>query len=190
VADEKTIEEFDSSESLRAWLELHHDSSPGIWLKIAKKGTGVVTTTYDEALDVALTYGWIDSQKRSYDDTYFLQAFTRRRPRSPWSNRNREKAEAMIAAGTMRPGGLAEVDAAKGDGRWDRAYDGQSNAEPPADFLKALEQNPDAKAFYATLNGINRYAIYYRIQAAKRPETRAGRVEKFVAMLARGETIH
>lgn len=190
MTDNRTTEEFAKPGDFHAWLEQHHATSPGIWMRIAKAGSGVTTVTYDEALEVALTFGWIDGQKRRYDETYWLQGFTRRTPRSPWSKRNREKAEALIEAGRMQPSGLAEVERAKADGRWDRAYDGQQTAEPPAEFLTALEASPAAKEFFATLNSVNRYAIYYRVQDAKRPETRARRIAKFVDMLARGETIH
>ncbi|CAN5355701.1 YdeI/OmpD-associated family protein [soil metagenome] len=190
MADEKTIEQFDGPEAFRAWLVEHHERPHGMWLKIAKKNSGVVTVTYDEALGVALQFGWIDGQKRSFDDTFFLQAFTQRRPQSPWSKRNRDRVEAMIEAGTMEPSGLAEVERAKANGRWDKAYDGQSNAEPPADFLAALAKNPAAAAFYATLNGTNRFAVYFRINEAKKPETRARRIEKFVEMFANGEKFY
>jgi uncharacterized protein YdeI (YjbR/CyaY-like superfamily) len=190
MGDQRTVEQFATPEAFRAWPADHHDTSPGIWLKIAKKGSGLATTTYDEALEVALAYGWIDGQKRSGDDTCWLQGFTRRGPRSPWSRRNREKAEALLAAGAMAPSGLAEVERARADGRWDRAYEGQRTAQPPADLLEALEARPAAKERFASLNSVNRYAILYRIQDAKRPETRARRIARFVDMLERGETLY
>ncbi|HEU4898378.1 MAG TPA: YdeI/OmpD-associated family protein [Actinomycetota bacterium] len=190
MASDRTTEQFDGPEEFRAWLREHHDASPGIWMKLAKKGSGLTTVTYDEAVEVALTFGWIDGQARSGDDTYWLQGFTRRRPRSPWSRRNRERAEALIAAGAMEPSGLAEVERARADGRWDRAYEGPRTAEPPADLLEALAARPAAKAFFATLNRTNRFAILYRIQDAKRPETRARRIARFVDMLEQGETIY
>jgi uncharacterized protein YdeI (YjbR/CyaY-like superfamily) len=190
MAQERTIEQFAGPEEFRAWLREHHDSSPGIWLMIAKKGSGLTTTTYDEAVEVALAFGWIDGQARRGDEAHWLQGFTRRRPRSPWSRRNRERAEALIEAGAMEPSGLAEVERARGDGRWDKAYEGQRTARPPADFLEALEASPTAKAFYEGLNGVNRYAIYYRIQDSKRADTRARRIAKFVEMLERGEKIY
>jgi uncharacterized protein YdeI (YjbR/CyaY-like superfamily) len=190
MAQERTTEQFAGPEELRAWLREHHDSSPGIWLKIAKKGSGLTTTTYDEAVEAALAFGWIDGQARRGDETHWLQGFTRRRPRSPWSRRNREKAEALIEAGAMAPSGLAEVERARADGRWDKAYEGQRSAQPPADFLEALEARPAAKAFYETLNSVNRYAIYYRIQDSKRADTRARRIAKFVDMLERGEQLY
>jgi uncharacterized protein YdeI (YjbR/CyaY-like superfamily) len=190
MADGRTTEQFAGPEEFRAWLREHHDASSGIWLKIAKSGSDLTTTTYDEALDVALAFGWIDGQKRRGDETYWLQGFTRRRPRSRWSKRNRDKAEALIEAGAMEPSGLAEVERARADGRWDRAYEGQRSARPPADFLSALAQKPAAGEFYATLDSVNRYAILYRIQDATRAETRARRIAEFVGMLERGERLH
>jgi uncharacterized protein YdeI (YjbR/CyaY-like superfamily) len=190
MASERTTEQFAGPEEFRAWLREHHDTSPGIWMKLAKKGSGLTTVTYDEAVEVALTFGWIDGQARPGDDTYWLQGFTRRRPRSPWSKRNHERAEALIAAGAMEPSGLAEVERARADGRWDRAYEGPRTAEPPPDLLEALAARPAARDFFATLNSTNRFAILYRIQDAKRPETRARRIAKFVDMLERGETIY
>jgi uncharacterized protein YdeI (YjbR/CyaY-like superfamily) len=190
MANERTTEQFAGPEEFRAWLREHHDTSPGIWMKLAKKGSGLTTVTYDEAVEVALTFGWIDGQARPGDDTYWLQGFTRRRPRSPLSKRNRERAEALIAAGAMEPSGLAEVERARADGRWDRAYEGPRTAEPPPDLLEALAARPAARDFFATLTSTNRFAILYRIQDAKRPETRARRIAKFVDMLERGETIY
>ncbi len=146
--------------------------------------------TYDEALEVALTFGWIDGQKRPQDSAYWLQGFTRRGPRSVWSKRNCEKAQALIDAGLMEPSGLAAVDRAKADGRWANAYDGQRDAQEPPDLMAALAAKPAALEFYGTLSRANRYAILYRIQDAKRPETRAARIAKFTAMLDRGEKIH
>jgi uncharacterized protein YdeI (YjbR/CyaY-like superfamily) len=190
MASERTTEQFAGPAEFRAWLREHHDTSPGIWMKLATKGSGLTTVTYDEAVEVALTFGWIDGQARPGDDTYWLQGFTRRRPRSPWSKRNHERAEALIAAGAMEPSGLAEVERARADGRWDRAYEGPRTAEPPPDLLEALAARPAARDFFATLNSTNRFAILYRIQDAKRPETRARRIAKFVDMLERGETIY
>jgi uncharacterized protein YdeI (YjbR/CyaY-like superfamily) len=190
MAEERTTEQFAGPEEFRAWLLDHHDSSKGIWLKIAKKGAGLTTTTYDEALDVALAFGWIDGQKRRGGEAYWLQGFTRRGPRSPWSKRNRDKAEALIQAGAMESSGHAEVERARADGRWDRAYDSQRTARPPADLLQALEENPAAKEFYAGLDSVNRYAILYRIQDAKQPATRARRIARFVDMLGRREQIY
>lgn len=185
----RTIEQFASQGEFRAWLAANHATSDGIWLRIAKKGV-VPTVTYDEALEVALIFGWIDGQKRPQDSTFWLQGFTRRGPRSVWSKRNREKAQALIDAGLMEPSGLAAVDRAKADGRWATAYDGQRAAREPEDLTAALAATPAALECYRTLNSTNRYAILYRIQDAKRPETRAARIAKFTAMLARGEKIY
>ncbi|WP_411721242.1 YdeI/OmpD-associated family protein [Mycetocola sp.] len=187
--DQETIR-FDDPDAFREWIEEHQDSSPGAWLVIAKKGSGQTTVTYAEALDVALAYGWIDGQSRSVDEATYVQRFTPRRPRSPWSVRNVGIAEAMIADGRMKPRGLAEVERARADGRWERAYHGPKNAEPHPDFLAALGKNPQAAEFFASLNSQNRYAIYYRIQDAKRPETRVRRIEDFVDRLARGEKFY
>ncbi len=181
---------FASPAAFRAWLEEHHATSKGIWLKIAKKGSGTPTVTYAEALDEALCYGWIDGQKGALDEVFFLQRFTPRGPRSTWSKINVDKAEALAAAGRMRAAGRAEVEKAKADGRWEAAYDPQSKATVPADLQAAFDENPKAAKFFATLTGANRYAVLYRIHEAKKPETRAKRIEKFVGMLERGETVH
>jgi len=181
---------FASLTTFREWLEEHHAASKGIWLKIAKKGSGVPTVTYAEALDEALCYGWIDGQKGALDEVFFLQRFTPRGPRSKWSKINVDKADALATAGRMRAAGRAEVEKAKADGRWEAAYDPQSKATVPEDLQKALDENPKAAKFFATLSGANRYAVLYRIHEAKKPETRAKRIEKFVGMLERGETVH
>jgi uncharacterized protein YdeI (YjbR/CyaY-like superfamily) len=174
-----------------AWLEQNADAdAPGLWLKIAKKGAPEASVTYAEALAVALCFGWIDSQKRGLDETHFLQRFTPRRPGGRWSKINREKAEALIAAGTMRPPGAAEVEAAKADGRWEAAYEGQRTMAVPADLQRELDASPPAAEFFAALSSQNRYAILYRLDEAKRPETRERRLRKFFAMLERGEQIH
>ena len=183
-------ERFAGPEEFRAWLAENHASSPGIWVALAKKGTGAGTVGYDEALQVALTWGWIDGQARRLDDSHYLQRFTPRRPRSPWSLRNRGFAEALIEAGEMTPSGLAEVERARADGRWEKAYGGRRTAEAHPEFVAALERSPAAADFYATLSSQNRFAIYYRIQEAKRDDTRARRIEKFVAMLERGEKLY
>ena len=190
MGTERTTEQFAGPEEFRAWLREHHASSAGIWLKIAKKGSGLTSITYDEAVEIALTFGWIDGQARPGDDTCYLQGFTRRRPQSPWSRRNRDRVEALIEAGAMEPSGLAEVERARADGRWDRAYDGPRTATPPADLMEALAARPAAREHFEALNRTNRYAILYRIQDAKRPETRARRIAKFVDMLERGERLH
>lgn len=181
---------FATPAAWEAWLQEHHTASKGIWLKLAKKETGIPSITYAEALDVALCYGWIDGQKAAGDDQFWLQKFTPRGAKSGWSKINRDKAVALIAAGRMQPAGLRQVELAKADGRWDAAYDSQRTVSIPDDFQRALDQNEQASAFFATLNSVNRYAILYRIQTAKKPETRASRIRTFIEMLARGEKIH
>lgn len=181
---------FDSRRSWEAWLEENHATSNGLWLKIAKKGAGLETVSYAEALDVALCYGWIDGQKGKLDDDYWLQRFTPRRPRSKWSRVNREKATKLIESGEMKPAGLREVERAKADGRWDAAYEAQSKATVPEDLLRKLQNNEAARRFFAALDSANRYAILYSIQDAKKPETRARRIEKYVTMLAEGKKLH
>jgi uncharacterized protein YdeI (YjbR/CyaY-like superfamily) len=187
--DELPIRGFASAKALGAWLAKQHAKSPGIWLKIPKRGSGEPGPTYAEALDEALRFGWIDSQKESFDDAFFLQRFTPRGPKSKWSKINREKVAALIAAGRMEPAGLAAVEAAKRDGRWDAAYDSPRTATVPPDLQEALDADPAAKAFFERLGSQNRYSILFRIQEAKRADTRARRIEKFVAMCARGETV-
>ena len=190
MADELETRPFASAEEWEAWLREHHETVPGVWIKFAKKASGVPTVTYLEALHGALRYGWIDGQARSLDDTHYLQRFTPRRARSIWSKRNRDFATALIEAGEMEPAGLREVERAKADGRWDAAYDAPSTATVPEDLQAALDADPAAAEFFASLDGQNRYAILHRVQTAKRAETRARRIEKFVAMLAAGEKIH
>jgi len=172
------------------WLAAEHANASGLWLKIAKKGSPMVTVGYAQALQGALCFGWIDGQKASHDEHFWLQRFTPRKARSRWSKINREAALALIEAGRMRPAGLAQVQAAQADGRWEDAYGGQRAATVPEDLEWALQQNEPARVFFETLKGANRYAIIYRIGEAKRADTRARRIERFVAMLARGETIH
>jgi uncharacterized protein YdeI (YjbR/CyaY-like superfamily) len=150
----------------------------------------MTTVSFPEALEAAICWGWIDNQRLPLDGTFYLQRFSRRRPKSGWSKINTGKAEALIAAGRMQPPGMREVEAAKADGRWAAAYQGQKGASPPEDFMAELEKNPEAKAFYDTLNSVNRYSIYYRLQSAKRPETRRARIEKFVQMLAEGRRFY
>jgi uncharacterized protein YdeI (YjbR/CyaY-like superfamily) len=190
MPDELPIVLFATPADLEAWLEKEHVGSAGVWLKIAKKGSGVESVSYAEALEVALCFGWIDSQKRGFDEKCFLQRFTPRRPRGRWSRINREKAEGLIESGRMRPAGLAEVEAAKGDGRWEDAYEGQRTAEVPPDLQRELDRNAAAREFFATLDGANRYAIVYRLGEAKKSETRERRLRKFVEMLEKGEKIH
>lgn len=187
--DEEQIA-FADAATFDRWLAEHHASSTGVWLRIAKKGSGKQSVGYQEALDIALTWGWVDGLKRPLDATEWLQRFTPRRPRSPWSRINCGKAEALIAATRMKPPGLAEVERAKKDGRWANAYVSQSTAELPADFAEALAKDKKATAFYATLNAANRFAIIYRLQSAKKPETRRKRFDALLAMLAGGEKLH
>ncbi len=181
---------FASREDWKTWLAEHHATSDGLWLKISKKGSGIASVSYAEALDVALCYGWIDSQKDRFDKDYFLQRFTPRKPRSKWSRINRDKVTKLIAEGGMKPAGLQEINRAKADGRWDAAYESQSNATVPEDLQRELDKNPEASAFFASLNSANRYAILYRIQDAKKPETRARRIAKFVTMLAERKKLY
>lgn len=181
---------FASAEAWREWLEREHAASDGLWLKIPKKGCPEPGVGYAAALDEALCFGWIDGQKRSLDESHFLQGFSPRRPRSKWSKINRGKVEALAAAGRMRPAGSREVERAKADGRWDAAYDAQSTATVPEDLQQALDANPAAAEFFARLDRTNRFAVLFRVHEPKRPETRAKRIEKFVAMLAKHETIH
>ncbi|HYI81184.1 MAG TPA: YdeI/OmpD-associated family protein [Thermoleophilaceae bacterium] len=188
--DDLPVLPFPSPAEWESWLEQNHADAAGLWLKIAKKASGIETVTHAEALDVALCFGWIDGQRGRLDDQWFLQRFTPRRARSRWSQINRDKVEQLIADGKMRPAGLREIERAKADGRWDAAYASQSTIEVPDDLQQALDVNPAAKKFFATLSGSNRYAVLYRIHDAKRADTRTRRIEKFVAMLARGETIH
>jgi uncharacterized protein YdeI (YjbR/CyaY-like superfamily) len=190
MADDLPILLFASPAELEAWLDDNHAAADGVWLKIAKKGSGVVSVTYAEALELALCFGWIDSQKRGFDEKHFLQRFTPRRPRGKWSQINREKAEGLIAAGAMRAAGRAEVEAAQVDGRWEAAYPGRRTAKVPADLQQELDGNEAAGKFFASLDSANRYAILYRLEEAKKPETRARRLRKFVGMLERGEKIH
>jgi uncharacterized protein YdeI (YjbR/CyaY-like superfamily) len=172
------------------WLAEHHDTDKGVWVTFAKKGTDVVSVTYPEAVEVALCHGWIDGQAAGLDDSFWLQRFTPRSPRSKWSQINCARAERLIEAGRMRPAGHAAIEAARKDGRWDAAYAPPSTATVPPDLQAALDANEDAAAFFATLSGTNRYAILYRVEDAKRPETRARRIKQYVEMLARKETIH
>ena len=181
---------FESGPAFEQWLAEQHTQSDGIWVKFAKKASGIPTVVYAEAVESALKYGWIDGQAKSLDDDHYLQRFTPRRARSKWSKINCAKAEALIASGAMQPGGLAEVERAKADGRWDAAYDAPSTATVPEDLRAALDRDRAASDFFETLNSTNRYAILHRIHDAKKPETRERRIEKFVAMLSRGETIH
>ncbi|CAN4279652.1 YdeI/OmpD-associated family protein [Pseudoxanthomonas sp. LjRoot125] len=186
---ELPIEHFADASAWERWLE-RHPASMGVWLKIAKKESGIASVSYAEALDVALCHGWIDGQKKGFDAQFFLQRFTPRRARSTWSKINVAKIETLVAAGRMRPSGQREVDAAKADGRWEAAYDGAKSMEVPVELAKALAKNRKAKAFFDALDKTNRYAVCWRVQTAVKPETRLARIEKLVGMLARGEKIH
>lgn len=181
---------FADAAAWEAWLAREHARAPGVWLRIAKRGAGESTVQYPEALEVALCYGWIDGIKRRIDDDYWVQKFTPRAARSIWSKVNRDKVQALIDSGRMRPAGLKEIERAKADGRWDAAYDSVSQAKVPPELQAALDASPAAQAFFATLDSRNRYAILHRLQTAKKPETRARRLEQFVQMLARGEKLH
>jgi uncharacterized protein YdeI (YjbR/CyaY-like superfamily) len=181
---------FESPEAWDEWLADHHADSTGVRVKIAKKGSGLESVAYPEVLDIAISYGWIDGVRNALDDDHFLQRFCPRGPRSKWSKINRDKATRMVESGQMKPAGMREVEAARADGRWEAAYDSHSTATVPDDLQDALDANPKAREFFATLNSQNRFAVLYRIQDAKKPETRARRIAKFVDMLARGETLH
>lgn len=174
---------FENKKKWTTWLAKQHDKSKGVWLKLAKKSSGIDSVTYDEALDVALCYGWIDGQKGSFDDQYWLQKFTPRGLKSIWSKINTEKAGRLIASGEMKPAGLKAIEAAKQDGRWAAAYSSQKNISIPEDFQAALDQNQKAKAFFNTLKNSERYSFLFRIQTAKTIETRAKRIQQFVEML-------
>ena len=187
---ELPVQTFPSPEAWRAWLHDHRTDQAGLWIKIAKKASGIPTVTYAEALDVALCYGWIDGQKKSFDQSYFLQKFTPRRPRSLWSQVNQGKVAELIERGLMQPSGLAEIDRAKADGRWEAAYASPRNMVVPDDLVAALAANPVARAFFESLNKTNRYSIVSRIQMAKRPQTRAARIATFVAMCEQGEKLY
>jgi uncharacterized protein YdeI (YjbR/CyaY-like superfamily) len=181
---------FRSSSEFRKWLAANHRQSDGIWLRIFKKGSGKPTVTYAEALDEALCFGWIDGQKQRHDECSWLQRFTRRRPKSGWSKNNTQHVERLIQARRMKPAGQAEIDAAKKDGRWASAYNSPSNATFPEDFHAALNKNKKAKTFFESLNKANLYAIAYRLQTAKKPETKQRRMKMILAMLAKGEAFH
>jgi uncharacterized protein YdeI (YjbR/CyaY-like superfamily) len=188
--DGKPILQLASQDEWEAWLAAEHASSDGVWLKFAKKGSGLQTVVYAEAVDVALCYGWIDSQVKTLDERFYLQKFTPRRSKSKWSKLNREKIEELTRQGRMKPAGLAEVELAKADGRWDAAYASPANVEVPDDLRQALDASPKAAEFWAVLNKSNRFAIVYQLEDAKKPETRARRLEKFVGMLERGEKLY
>ena len=181
---------FASQEKLSDWYAKHHDTSNGIWLKLAKKDSGIASVTIMEALDVALCYGWIDGQRGSFDDKYYLQKYTPRRSKSIWSKINVEKVERLIKDKQMKPTGLKAIEAAKADGRWAKAYDGQKNMTVPEDFQVALNKSKKAKAFFETLNSVNRYAILFRIHNVKKAETRTKKIKQFIEMLEKNEKIY
>jgi uncharacterized protein YdeI (YjbR/CyaY-like superfamily) len=181
---------FESPQAFAAWLTSQPADSRGLWLKIARKSSGIASVSRAEAVDTALCHGWIDGQLDSFDDDYWLMSFTPRQPTSIWSERNRARALELVELGLMRPSGLREIDRAKADGRWDQAYASASTATVPDDLRSALAKNKKAAAFFETLNSKNRYAILHRTHTARKAETRAARIAKFVAMLAKGETIH
>jgi uncharacterized protein YdeI (YjbR/CyaY-like superfamily) len=181
---------FEQQQDWVDWLDQRHADSSGLWLRLAKKASGIPSVSYDEALEVALCYGWIDGQKKSDDAQFWLQKFTPRGPKSIWSKVNREKAQQLIESGQMKPAGLKAVEAARQDGRWAAAYDSPSQATTPADFQAELDENPAAKAFFTTLDRRNRYAILHRIQTAKKAETRARRIQQFIDMLANKEKLY
>lgn len=188
--DGKPIIEFQRKSAWMSWLRKNYDRSTGVWLRLAKKDSGLTSISRNEALDVALCYGWIDGQARSEGDETWLQKFTPRGKRSIWSKKNRENVQRLIDSGEMRRAGSAEIERAKKDGRWDAAYDSPRTMPVPDDLQATLDKNRKAKAFFEKLDSRNRYAILFRIHTAKRAETRAKRIREFVGMLERGETIH
>jgi uncharacterized protein YdeI (YjbR/CyaY-like superfamily) len=195
TADEPPGVAFDTAASWRAWLAENHSQASGVWLRIAKTKAGqkqarAATLSYAEALDEALCFGWIDAQTRGLDDDYWLKRFTPRKPASKWSKINTQKAETLIAAGRMHPAGLAEVERARADGRWESAYAGSRTMAVPDDLSAALDASPEAAAFFATISSQNRYAILYRIATVKRPETRARKIEQYIRMLEEHRTLH
>ncbi len=190
TSTELPVRLFNTKKEFATWLDKHHAKSSGVWLQIAKKTGKVKTVTYAEAVEAALCYGWIDGQGKGLDESAWLQKFTPRGSRSIWSKINRTKAEELIKSGRMKPAGLAAIEQAKRNGRWDAAYDSHSTAAVPDDLQAALDQNPKAQAFFATLDSTNRYAILFRLQTAKKAETRARRLEQFVRMLEKHEKLH
>lgn len=190
IRDGLPILAFPDATAFEAWLAGQPRDTPGIWLKLAKKNAATPSVSKADAIDAALCHGWIDGRLDPYDGDFWLIRFTPRRPKSKWSEKNRTRAGELAATGRMQPAGLAEIERAKADGRWDAAYAPQATAEVPPDLQAALDAAPAARAFFETLRGANRYAILYRIHDAKKPETRAARIAKFVAMLTRGDTLH
>jgi uncharacterized protein YdeI (YjbR/CyaY-like superfamily) len=189
-SDNLQVMSFVTQHDWETWLKEHHTDTKGIWLKLAKKAAGTPSVSYAEALDSALCYGWIDGQKATFDDKYWLQKFTPRGARSIWSKVNCDKATALIAEGRMQPAGLRQVELARSDGRWEAAYESQSKITIPDDFQRELDKNQRAKEFFSTLDSANRYAILFRIQTAKKPETRSARIQKFIEMLSHHQKLH
>src|SRR5579859_376896 len=189
TAQDLPIVQVADQRAWRRWLAHNHQSATGIWLKLAKKGSPVATVSYPEAVEEALCYGWIDGQVRAHDEHFYLQRFTPRRARSKWSQTNRDKAERLLASGRMQPPGLAQIEAARADGRWDAAYPGQSEATIPDDFQQALDANPDAARFFATLTGSTRYAFLHRLHHVRDPKRRAKRIDDYVDRLSAGWTL-
>ncbi len=189
-ADDLPIIAFATQQDWEAWLKERHADTKGLWLKLAKNNTGILSLSYAEALECALCYGWIDGQKAAFDDQYWLQKFTPRGPKSIWSKVNCDKATALLAEGRMQPAGRQQMERAQADGRWEAAYESQSKITVPADFQSELDKNEQAQEFFHTLNSVNRYAILFRIQTAKRPETRSARIQKFIAMLSQRQKIY
>jgi uncharacterized protein YdeI (YjbR/CyaY-like superfamily) len=185
---DKTHHTFESPEQLHAWLQANHASETELWVRIFKKGTGQPSVTWDDCVVVAIAWGWIDGRRKSLDETSFLQRLTPRRARSNWSQKNVQHAERLIVQGRMQPAGLAQIEAARSDGRWATAYAGSATMVMPEDFLAALQQDPAAHAFYATLKRQSLFTIYHRLHNAKRPETRQKRMAEVLATLARGES--
>ena len=183
------IQLFEDASAWETWLEANHNTPTGLWLKMSKKASGIASVTYDEALDTALCFGWIDGQRKTHDAQHFIQRFTPRRKRSMWSKRNVDKVAVLIESGRMRQAGLAEVEAAKEDGRWERAYSASSVMEVPEDFRAALERDAKAKAFFDGLGKTKRYAFLWRITTVKREETRRRKIVEFVGLLAEGKTL-
>jgi len=181
---------FASRKKWSEWLARQYDKSAGVWLKLAKKGSGIRSVTYEEALEVALCHGWIDGQKKGFDEEYWLQKFTPRGPKSIWSKINTEKAQRLIESGEMKPAGFKAIEAAKQDGRWEAAYASQKNITAPEDFQAALDKNKSAKAFFASLRSAERYSFLFRIHNSKKPGTRARHIQRFVEMLEKGEKLH
>ena len=189
LPDDLPVKQFRNAAAWNKWLSVHQ-GEPGAWLQIAEKGGGASTLSFEQAIEVALCHGWIDGLRRGLDEVFFLQRFTPRKPRSLWSKINVAKVERLVEAGRMRPAGLREVEAAKADGRWQAAYDGAARMQVPDDLANALAENRKAQAFFDALDRTNRYAFCFRVHTAVKPETRRARIEKFVAMLARGEKLH